>query len=93
MTKKIKLELKYEPSFDRYICPICGKTIAEIDFHGNLLSFDECEHITYEMVGNGCISHPDDPICEGVEELLQKALLVVQDGLSYYIFVVKGEKT
>ena len=80
-------------------CPVCGAPLRInewLDEPGNVCEgsnemicnrISDCEHYRWVPVGNACLNHPDDPVCEGVEWLLNVAIDRVYDGATVWLLI------
>ena len=56
--------------------------------NGAQVILSDCQHYIWESVGNGCYPFPMDPeICQGVDEIAQKSIKKVFEGLTVWFLV------
>jgi len=74
-------------------CSVCGKALGDVYVSGPDYQFyprDGCEHLEWVPVGNGCIEDPDNEVCRGTRELLERAVKIYYDDTTVYLLVPRN---
>jgi len=71
-----------------YKCEEDGEVLWEELQSGVTIRGRDCEHYRWEPVGNGCYPQPlDKEVCEGVEDVKEKAVKKIDQGLTIWFLV------